>query len=188
MQFLRGRGLSGVGGLGEVNLIFKEELAPVVQRPDNFIRWIRHYSGSKLYFTFNVVHGFHTLPNLAVVGVCIFTCTQGNTENLFTAWNCWIVTYPRNKVFRPLNKHMGNYLKETGKSLKFKIKGFHCFLWMVYIFDKRSFEKLRPIISLKFGSIFDERNLNLQFDLGPRRPQPFNNNWGIPYWKYNTIG
>ena len=38
--------------------------APVVQRPDNFIRWIRHYSGSKIYFTFNVVQGFRTLPNL----------------------------------------------------------------------------------------------------------------------------
>ena len=37
------------------------DLAPVVQRPDNFIRWIRHYSGSKIYFTLNVVQGFHTL-------------------------------------------------------------------------------------------------------------------------------
>ena len=43
-------------------------LAPVVQRPDNFIRWIRHYSGSKIYFTLNVVQGFGTLPNLTVVG------------------------------------------------------------------------------------------------------------------------
>ena len=38
-------------------------LAPVVQRPDNFIRWIRHYSGSKTYFTLNVVQGFRTLLN-----------------------------------------------------------------------------------------------------------------------------
>ena len=53
---------------------------PVVQRPDNFIQWIRHYSGSKIYFTLNVVQGFHTLPNLAVVRVCIFACTLGNTE------------------------------------------------------------------------------------------------------------
>ena len=37
-------------GLAQLN-----GLAPVVQRPDNFIRWIRHYSGSKIYFTLNVV-------------------------------------------------------------------------------------------------------------------------------------
>ena len=54
--------------------------APVVQRPDNFIRGIRHYSGSKIYFTLNVVQGFRTIPNLAVVRVCIFACTRGNTE------------------------------------------------------------------------------------------------------------
>ena len=57
-----------------------EYQAPVVQRPDNFIRWIRHYSGSKIYFTLNVVQGFLTLPNLAVVRVCIFAYTRGNTE------------------------------------------------------------------------------------------------------------
>ena len=60
-------------------------LAPVVQRPDNFIRWIRHYSGSTdytdyIYLTLDVVQGFRTLPNLAVVGVCIFACKRGNTE------------------------------------------------------------------------------------------------------------
>ena len=38
-------------------------LAPVVQRPHNFIRWIRRFSGSKKYFTLNVVKGFRTLPN-----------------------------------------------------------------------------------------------------------------------------
>ena len=54
-------------------------LAPVVQRPDNFIRWIRLYSGSKIYFMLNVVKSFRTLPNLAVVRVCIFACTRGNT-------------------------------------------------------------------------------------------------------------
>ena len=54
--------------------------APVVQMPDNFIRWIRYYSGSKIYFTLIVVQGLRTLPNVAVVRVCIFTCTQGNTE------------------------------------------------------------------------------------------------------------
>ena len=53
---------------------------PVVQRPDNFIRWIRHYSGSKIYFTVNVVQGFCTLPDLAAVRVNIFACTRGNTE------------------------------------------------------------------------------------------------------------
>ena len=58
------------------------DLAPVVQRPDNFIRWIRHYSGSKISFTLNVVQGCRTLPNLTVVRVCIFACTRGNTENL----------------------------------------------------------------------------------------------------------
>ena len=43
-------------------------LAPVVQRPNNFIRWIRHSdSVSKNYFTLNVVQDFHTLPNLAGV-------------------------------------------------------------------------------------------------------------------------
>ena len=55
------------------------DLAPVVQRQDNFIRWIRHHSGSKIYFTLNVVQGFRTLPNLAVVKVCIFACTRENT-------------------------------------------------------------------------------------------------------------
>ena len=25
----------------------------IVQRPDNFVRWIRHYSASKIYFTLN---------------------------------------------------------------------------------------------------------------------------------------
>ena len=54
--------------------------APVVQRPDNFIRWIRHYTGSKIYFTLNVVQGFCTLPNLTLVRVCIFACTRENTE------------------------------------------------------------------------------------------------------------
>ena len=54
--------------------------APVVHRPDNFIRWIRHYSGSNIYFTLNVVQGFRTLPNLSVVRVCIFACQRGNTE------------------------------------------------------------------------------------------------------------
>ena len=33
-----------------------------------------------VYLTLNVVQGFHTLPNLAVVRVCIFTCKRGNTE------------------------------------------------------------------------------------------------------------
>ena len=53
---------------------------PVVQRPGNFIRWIRHYSGAKICFTLNVVQGFRILPNITVVGVCIFACTRGNTE------------------------------------------------------------------------------------------------------------
>ena len=57
-----------------------EDQAPVVQRPDNFIWWIRHYSGSKINFTLNVVQGFRSLPNLAVVRVCIFACTRSNTE------------------------------------------------------------------------------------------------------------
>ena len=57
-----------------------EDLGPVVQRPDNFIRWIRHYSGLKIYLTLNVVKGFRSFSNLAVVRVCIFTCTRGNTE------------------------------------------------------------------------------------------------------------
>ena len=57
-----------------------KSLAPVVQRPDNFIQWIKYYSGSKIYFTLNAVQGFCTLPNLAVVSVCIFACTRGNTE------------------------------------------------------------------------------------------------------------
>ena len=39
------------------------QLARVVQRLDNFIRWIRHSSASKIYFTLNVVQGFRTLPN-----------------------------------------------------------------------------------------------------------------------------
>ena len=40
--------------------------APVVQRQDNVFRWMRHYSGYKIYFTLNVVQGIRTLPNLAV--------------------------------------------------------------------------------------------------------------------------
>ena len=51
-------------------------MAPVVQRTDNFICWIRHYSGSQIYFTLNVVQGFRTLPNLTVVRVCILACTR----------------------------------------------------------------------------------------------------------------
>ena len=58
----------------------KIQQVPVVQRPDNFIRWIRHYSGSKIYFALNVVQGFRTLPNVAVFRVCIFACKRGNTE------------------------------------------------------------------------------------------------------------
>ena len=57
-----------------------EVQAPVIQRPDNFIRWIRYYSGCKIYFTLNIVQGFRTLANLVVVRVCIFDCTRGNTE------------------------------------------------------------------------------------------------------------
>ena len=38
------------------------------------------YSGSKIYFPLNVVQGFRTLPNLAVVRVCIFAGTRRNTE------------------------------------------------------------------------------------------------------------
>ena len=41
------------------------DLAPVVQRPDNLIRWIRHYSGSKIYFTLNILQGFRTLLTTA---------------------------------------------------------------------------------------------------------------------------
>ena len=59
---------------------FHDHLAPVVQRLDNFIRWIRRFSGSKKYFTLNVVQGFRTLPNYAVVRAFIFACTRGNTE------------------------------------------------------------------------------------------------------------
>ena len=63
------------------NVILCLSLEPVVQRLDNFIRWIRHSSASKIYFTLNVVQGFRTLPNLTVVRVCIFACTtRGNTE------------------------------------------------------------------------------------------------------------
>ena len=53
---------------------------PVVQRPDNFIRWIRHYLGSGIYFTLNVVQGFRTLQSPAVVRVCMFACTRANIE------------------------------------------------------------------------------------------------------------
>ena len=56
------------------------EQAPVVQRLDNFIRWIRHYSGSKIYFKLNIVQAFRTIQNLIVLRVCIFACTRGNTE------------------------------------------------------------------------------------------------------------
>ena len=52
-------------------------LGPDVQRPDYFIRWIRHHSRSKICFMLN---GFRTLPNFAVVRVSIFACTRGNIE------------------------------------------------------------------------------------------------------------
>ena len=42
---------------------FHTDLALVVQRPDNFIRWIRYSSASKIYFTLNVVQGFRTFSN-----------------------------------------------------------------------------------------------------------------------------
>ena len=44
-------------------IIYLQIQAPVVQRPDNFFRWIRHSSAPKMYFTLNVVQGFRTLPN-----------------------------------------------------------------------------------------------------------------------------
>ena len=69
-----------VGSLSSFPVCRFVHLVLVVQRLDNFIRWIRHYSGSNIYFTLNVVQGCGTLPNLAVVRVCIFACTQGNTE------------------------------------------------------------------------------------------------------------
>ena len=64
-----------------------------------------YYSGSKLYFTLNVVRPrFSYTPKLTVVRVWIFACTRGNTyKSVCTDWNCWIVTYPLNKVIRPLN-------------------------------------------------------------------------------------
>ena len=80
------------------------DLAPVVQRPDNFIRWIRYYSGPKIiYFTLNVVQGFRTLPNVAMVRVCIFARKRGNAEIFAQIETVWIVTYPLDKVIRPLN-------------------------------------------------------------------------------------
>ena len=39
------------------------DLITVVQRPNNFIRWIRNSSASKIYFTLNVFQGFRTLLN-----------------------------------------------------------------------------------------------------------------------------
>ena len=77
----RGKGHnSRTGQAAVMSLTSGKVQAPVVQRPDNFIRWIRHYSVSKLCFTLNVVQGFSSLPNLTVVGVCIFACTRRNTE------------------------------------------------------------------------------------------------------------
>ena len=58
----------------------RESSGPSCSKADNFIRWIRHYSGSEIYFMLNVVQGFRTLPDLTVVRVCIFACTRGNTE------------------------------------------------------------------------------------------------------------
>ena len=78
--------LPPLGSVCRLYFTFRKEVinftdqAPVVQRPDNFIRWIRHYSGSKIYVTLNVVQGFRILSNLAVVRVCIFACTRGNTK------------------------------------------------------------------------------------------------------------
>ena len=52
------------GGRGELcSQNFTVRQAPVVQRPDNFIRWIRHSLASKIYFKLNVFQGFRTLPN-----------------------------------------------------------------------------------------------------------------------------
>ena len=48
-----GRDLTGLKG-GKGSRRSTLEPAPVVQRPDNFIRWIGHNSGSKIYFTLNV--------------------------------------------------------------------------------------------------------------------------------------
>ena len=48
------------------------DLGPVVQRPDNFIRWIRHHSRSKICF---MLWTFST-----VVRVSIFAVTRGNIE------------------------------------------------------------------------------------------------------------
>ena len=70
--------------------------APVVQRPDTFIRWISHYSGSKIYLTLNVVQGFHTVPNLE----CAYSFVQ---EKILKSLHRLIVTYPLDKVIQPLN-------------------------------------------------------------------------------------
>ena len=45
---------------------------------------------------------FSSLPNLIVVRVCIFACTRGNTE-IFAQIETDLVTYPLDKVIRPLN-------------------------------------------------------------------------------------
>ena len=101
--------------------------APVLQRTDN-------YSGFKIYsVTLNVVHGFHTLPNLAVVGVCIFACTRRNTE--IFAQTCQIVTYPLDKVIRPLN----NWGQEKKPSHSMLSELSHLFQSGLF----KSFDKLR---------------------------------------------
>ena len=41
------------------------DLAPVVQRPDNFIRWIRHYPGSKIYLHVKRCPRFLYTPKLS---------------------------------------------------------------------------------------------------------------------------
>ena len=105
-------------------------LAPVVQRPDNFIRWIRHYSGSKIYFTLNVIQGFRTLPNLTVVRVCIFACTRGNTEIFTQIETCRIVTYLRYKVIRPSNNW--SLMSNRNKSL-LRRTPFKCNITVVFV-------------------------------------------------------
>ena len=58
-------------------MIFKSTILNIRPQLDNVFWWIRHYSGSQIYFTLNVVQGFRTLPNLAVH----VHCTQANIEN-----------------------------------------------------------------------------------------------------------
>ena len=78
-------------------------LATVVQRPDNFIKWISHHP------TVSICAKISVFPCVQVNMHALTTAKFGSVRKLWTTFNMkvyfrpWIVPYPLDKVIRPLN-------------------------------------------------------------------------------------